>query len=187
MSQFIPETAKRGDWPRLVARAVNYLTRKVEGLLARTDYSGWAIYSHGGGAQALTTDNRTTLSIDGASKLEGQLPPDTGPLWDTATSTITGREGDAIVVKIQCIFTPSSSAASNILFDVDIGGAVGVVEYQSFALTKGAGNAHFISWSFVAYTLDTWEANGGAVNATADGPGSITQLRAVIARIHKAR
>ena len=149
--------------------------------------TGWAVYNHGGGSQALTADNRQKLNLDAATKIESQLPEDTGPLFDGSTGKVVGRNGDSIVIKIQCVFTPTSSAASNILFDIDIGGAVGIVEYQSFALTKGAGNAHFISWSFVAYTLDTWEQNGGDIYATSDGPGAIDQLRIVIARIHKAR
>lgn len=149
--------------------------------------TGWAVYNHGGGAQSLATSTRTQLSIDGATKIESQLPLDTGPLWDTATDTITGRTGDGIVCKIQCIFTPSDAMASEVLFDVDIGGGVGIVEYQTFAATKGSGMAHYVSWTFAAYTMSTWLANGGKIYATADGPGDITALRIVVQRTHKAR
>lgn len=149
--------------------------------------TGWAVYNHGGGAQSLATSTRTQLSIDGATKIESQLPLDTGPLWDTATDTITGRTGDGIVCKIQCIFTPSDATASEVLFDVDIGGGVGIVEYQTFAATKGSGMAHYVSWTFAAYTMSTWLANGGKIHATADGPGDITALRIVVQRTHKAR
>lgn len=180
MTRAIPETANRKDWPRLVAKAVNAI-----GL--RTDFTGWAVYNHGGGAQSLTAATRTQLSIDGATKDESQLPSDVTALWDTATDTIVGRNGDAIVVKAQCVFTPSDATASIIDFDVDIGGAVGIVEKQQFTVAGGAGVPVPISWTFAAYTLDTWEANGGAIYATADGPGSITELRVVIERAHKAR
>lgn len=178
----ITETANRSDWPRLVARAVNALRNAVTGLEGRT---GWAVYNHGGGAQTLVAATRTQLSIDGATKIESQLPADTGPLWDS--NKITGREGDAIVVKVQCTFTPADAVATEVLFDVDIGGAIGIVERQSFPVTNGAGNPHYFSWTFLAYTLDTWEANGGAVYATADGAGDLTDLRIVIQRGHKAR
>lgn len=149
--------------------------------------TGWAVYNHGGGAQSLATSTRAQLIIDGATKIETQLPTDTGPLWDTSTNRITGRAGDGIVVKVQCVFTPTSALASEILFDVDIGGAIGIVEYQTFAVTKGAGMADYISWTFAAYTLDTWAANGGKISATADGPGDITALRVVVQRTHKGR
>lgn len=164
-------------------------TREWVEQFAKVDgaFSGWAVYVHGGGTQSLVAAARAKIAIDGATKIESQLPPDTGPLWDTATDTITGRNGDAIVVKVQCVFTPTSALASEIVFDVDIGGTVGVVEEQKFTVAGGAGVPVPISWTFVAYTLDTWEANGGAVYAEADGPGDITGLRILIDRTHKAR
>lgn len=150
-------------------------------------FTGWAVYVHGGGAQTITANTRTKLSIDGSNKIETQLPIDTGPLWDTVTNTITGREGDAIDVKIQFVFTPTTAAATEINIEVDIGGAIGVVEYETRALTRGAGNPHNITLAFPAYTLDTWEANGGEIYVEVDGPGSVTALRIVIVRTHKAR
>lgn len=164
--------------------AISQISDRTDALEGAT---GWAVYAHGGGAQSLAAATRTQLSIDAATKNESQLPSDTGPLWDAVTDTITGRIGDAIVVKVQCIFTPDDATASMVLFDVDIGGLVGVVEYHSFTIGEGAGNPHYLSWTFSAYTLDTWEANGGAVHATSDGPGDITNLRIVVQRTHKAR
>lgn len=130
---------------------------------------------------------RTQLTIDGATKDVSQKPADVAALWDTATNTITGRNGDAIVVKVQFVFTPDDATASEVVLEVDIGGIPGVVEEQSFPVTNGASNPHFFNWTFAAYTLETWESNGGAIYATADGPGDITGLRIVIQRTHKAR
>jgi hypothetical protein len=149
--------------------------------------TGWEVYNHGGGAQALAASTRTKLQIDGATSITSQGPVDAGALWDTTNDKITGRNGDAITVKIQLTFTPDDATASDFTVDVDIGGAIGIVERQDFAVIRGAGVAHYFAWTFVAYTLGTWEANGGEVYATCDGPGDITDLRIVIARIHKAR
>lgn len=44
------------------------------------NFTGWAVYNHGGGAQAIAANTRTKLSIDGATKIESQLPDDTGAL-----------------------------------------------------------------------------------------------------------
>lgn len=85
------------------------------------------------------------------------------------------------------MFTPNNSAATEINIEVDIGGAVGVVEYETRALTRGAGNPHNITLAFPAYTRDTWEANGGEIYVEVDGPGSVTALRIVIVRTHRAR
>ena len=41
--------------------------------------------------------------------------------------------------------------------------------------------------AFPAYTRDTWEANGGEIYVEVDGPGSVTALRIVIVRTHRAR
>ena len=180
----VPETANRKDWPRLVSQAIRELASRLSTVERNT---GWAVYNHGGGAQAIAANTRTKLVIDGATKIESQLPDGTGPLWDTATNTITGRNGDAIDIKIQFVFTPTSAAATEIDIEVDIGGGVGVVEYDTRALTRGAGNPHNITLAFPAYTLNTWEANGGEIYVEADGPGSVTALRIVIVRTHKAR
>ena len=184
MSRLVPVDAKGLDWPRKVANAINYLLKWVTD---RGEATGWAVYNHGGGAQAIAANTRTKLTIDGASKIESQLASDTGPLWDTATNKITGRNGDAINIKIQFVFTPTNSSATEIDIEVDIGGSIGVVEYDTRALTRGAGNPHNITLAFPAYTLDTWEANGGEIYVEVDGPGSVTALRIVIVRVHKAR
>lgn len=148
--------------------------------------TGWAVYNHGGGTQSLAASTRTQLVIDGSPSITNQLPYDVRALWDTSNNTITGRIGDGIVAKVQCIVTPTTAAASEVLFDVDIGGGVGIVEYQTFILGKGSGNPHYVSFSFPAYTLDTWATNGGKIYATADGPCDVTSLRVLIQRTHKA-
>lgn len=168
--------------PVVMAAATDWLLPPSEPVIPT---SGWAVYNHGGGTQSLASSTRTQLSIDGATKIETELPPNSGPLWNTVSNAITGRYGDAIVVKVQCIVTPTTAAASEVLFEIDVAGGVGVVEYQTFILGKGSGNPHYISWTFLAYTLDTWAANGGKLYATADGPVNVTSLRILINRTHR--
>lgn len=149
--------------------------------------TGWAVYNDTAGAQGLAASTPETFAVNAGSWIDSQKPEDVDQFWDSATNTITGRNGDAIIVKVQCIFTPSDATASSIEFETDIGGVPGVVEYQDFPVIKGAGVAHRLSWTFLAYTLDTWEANGGTINVEADGPGDLTNKRVLIARVHRAR
>lgn len=200
-----PDIAYQGgvDWIRRCAIAVNWLLARVAGLLetvaslggSLADYllvadaeklTGWGAYFDGAGSQAISAATRTQVTINSAATIVTQKPADVATFWDNSTNTITGREGDAIVVKVQCIFTPSDATASMALFDVDIGGSIGIVEYHTFTIALGSGVAHYLSWTFVAYTLDTWEANGGKIYITTDGPGALTSKRVVIARVHKA-
>ena len=181
----VPDEAYGASWDGSTqVPTKNAVYDKIEAL---EGYTGWAVYNHGGANQAIAANTRTKLLIDGATKIESQLPTDTGPLWDTATSKIIGRNGDAIDIKIQFVFTPTTAAATEIDIEVDIGSPVGVVEYDTRALTRGAGNPHNITLAFPAYTLNTWQANGGEIYVRADGPGSVSALRIVIVRTHKAR
>lgn len=148
--------------------------------------TGWGTYNDTAGAQSLAASTSATFTVNAGTSITSYEPDDVTAFWDSSTNTITGREGDAIMVKVQSVYTPDDATASDIAFSVDIGGAVGVVEYQDFALIKGAGVAHRLSWTFLAYTLDTWEANGGTIKVESDGPGDLTEKRVLIARVHRA-
>lgn len=189
---FVPTDGKRGDWFRLAANAINYLLRQRdpevlnERITTLEGSTGWGNYPHSG-TQAIPANTRTKLVIDGVGKIESQLPTDTGSLWDTATNTIVGRNGDSIVAKVQFVFTPDDGTAAHMDLQVDIGGAVGVVEEETKDVTRGAGVPHPLSVPFPAYTLNTWAANGGEIYMTVDGPGVVSDARVVILRTHKAR
>lgn len=146
--------------------------------------TGWAVYNDNT-TQSIAGATRTQITNNESVKIETQLPPDTGPLF--ASNVIKGRTGDGIVVKFQCVFTPTTAVANEILFEVDVGGAIGVLEAQTIALTKGNGVPHYLSWTFAAYTLDTWQANGGKIYATPNGPGDLTVASVLIQRTHKGR
>lgn len=147
--------------------------------------SGWAAYVHTGSGQSLSAATKATLTNDAGTVIETQKPSDIDDFY--ASGLITGREGDAIAVAIELTFTPDDGTASNLYMAIDIGGSVGEIYPKDFPITGGASVDHKISYDIAAYTLDTWEANGGAVKVEADGPGVVTGVRYVIHRIHKAR
>jgi head-tail adaptor len=152
---------------------------------ARVSYTGWAAYNHTGAAQSVVANVKAPLVNNAGSKIEDQKPADVADLYDG--TAVTGRVGDAIMVAIELTFTPSDGDTSSLALDIDIGGTVGEIYTEEFPITRGANVPHKISYHPPAYTLDTWAANGGMVEVMADGAGSISNVRYVIHRLHKAR
>lgn len=146
--------------------------------------TGWGAYFHTGAAQSLLANTKATLVNNAGSVLQGQKPVDVATFYDG--SVIPGRNGDGAAIGIEFTFTPSSGLASMMTVSIDIGGAVGEIYVQEYAILKGSGAAHKVAYIATAYMLDTWAANGGAVKVICDGPGSITLVRYVIQRLHRA-
>lgn len=147
--------------------------------------TGWGAYVHTGSAQAFVAGVKQTLTNDAGTVIETQKPADVASFY--SSNLITGRNGDSIGVGIELVFTPSDGTASNLYMAIDIGGGVGEIYPKEFPIVKGSGVAHSVSYNIQAYTLNTWEANGGAVKVEVDGPGSVTGVRYVVHRLHKAR
>lgn len=148
-------------------------------------YTGWAAYVHTGADQVAVVGADTALLNDAGFAITSQLPNDLSALYDG--TRVTGREGDSVIVAAEMTFTPDDGQASNINVSIDIGGAIGKLYPQDFPITKGALEEHKISYVAPAYTLDTWEANGGVLTYQVDGPGTFSTVRYVIHRLHKAR
>lgn len=150
------------------------------------DYgSGWGSYVHTGASQTLVGGVKVALLNNAGTVLEPQKPVDIATFYNG--TTIPGRNGDGLVAGIEFTFTPSSAAASFLSLAIDIGGTVGELYPQEYIIAHGSGIPHKISYTAAAYTLDTWQANGGVVRVLSDGPGVITGVRYVIHRLHKAR
>jgi len=152
--------------------------------LAVARATGWGAYINTAGTQALAGTTLTSLVNNAGTVIETQKPSDITSFY--SAGKITGREGDAILVNTELTFTPTSGVASYLQLSIDIGGAIGQIYHRDFSIVLGSGIAHKISYSTGAYTLDTWEANGGTVKVYSDGPGDITGVRYVIHRLHKA-
>lgn len=152
---------------------------------ANTTFTGWASYINTGAAQAIAADTDVRVLNNAGTVIDSQKPADVATLYDG--THVTGRSGDSIIVGTELTFTPDNGDASSLTLSIDIGGSIGKIYPRDFALVRGSGVPHKISYYPPAYTLDTWQANGGAVTVNVDGPGVITAVRFVIHRLHKAR
>ncbi len=146
--------------------------------------TGWGGYFNTAAAQVLVANTKVTLTNNAATVIETQKPVDVATFYNG--SVIPGRNGDGIAIGIEFTFTPSSALASMMSVAIDIGGAVGELYLHEYPVLRGAGVAHKVSYNITAYMLDTWQTNGGAVKVLADGPGSVTAVRYVVQRFHKA-
>jgi hypothetical protein len=146
-----------------------------------TTYTVGSPFSVVDGAAAVALPNNK------GTVLETQKPIDITTFYDG--SVITGRNGDGINITIEFKCKPTGAGASpRLSLYIDIGGAVGAIYVRDFVLSKGSGVEHYYLSSFNAYTLNTWEANGGMVMVSADNEDiDIYDIRYVITRTHKAR
>lgn len=155
-------------------------------------FTGWSDYSDNtyttGSPFLLTTASGVSdLPNDAATVNESQKPIDISTFYDG--TTITGRQGDGLNITIEFKCRPDGAGADpRLLVYIDIGGVVPPLYNRNFFLNKGNGVEHFFLSSFNAYTLDTWQANGGTVKIQAFNEDiEIYDIRYVLTRTHKAR
>lgn len=155
------------------------------------DYSGWGVYNDTQFTEAapgMVAGNTTYYMPNNAgNKIESQLPLDVATFYDTSTQSITGRNGDGLNVVIEFKLKPTTNLNTRVTLSIDIGGGVGEIYKRDFTLTKGVGEEHFYLSSFDAYTLGTWQANGGRVLIRSTAAVEVYEIRYVLTRTHKAR
>lgn len=152
------------------------------------DDLGWADYADSvytsGSPFSLAADTDTILPNNGANGPKGYAP-DGVTLYDTVGQKITGIEGETRLITIDFKVVPTSAAATYIEVWIDIGGAVGELYRRINSFPKGSGSVRNITLTTYAYTLNTWEANGGSVYVRSNGPCNIYDIRYVIGRTTK--
>lgn len=154
-------------------------------------YTGWADYTDGvyttGSPLSLTAGTKITLYNNATTIRNSQIPIDVDSFYSRTDSTILGYDGDGLNVLIEFKVRPTTASVTKVTVTIDIGGAVGEIYPRDFILTKGNGVEHYYLSSFSAYTLDTWEANGGKVKVVTDANAELYDLRYVLTRTHKGR
>lgn len=168
---------------------------RVGGLLEKiVTTTGWGNYVDTQYTSAspfsVSADTITNLPNNKGSVIETQKPYDVDTFYDG--TVIKGRNGDGILVTIDFIATPTNTATTYVEVWIDITGGTGIpsnlanLYKRIVSFPKGNGVDRPINFTFGAYTLNTWEANGGVVKVLANGSFNAHDIRYVVHRTHKA-
>lgn len=117
-----------------------------------TEYTSISPFSVSGGVTTQLPNNAGTI-------VDSQKPSDITTFY--TGSVITGRNGDSLDLMIYFKVLPSSTNAELDVW-IDIGGSIGILYLQTFYF-RGASEKGVMYNLPSAYTLNTWEANGGTV------------------------
>lgn len=153
--------------------------------------TGWATYRDTtrvdfASSQLILADTDTILINNALSKIESQKPSYITSYYDGATNTILGRNGDALDIMIYFKAVPSSPSQYLDIW-IDIGGSIGELYRQTFSFPKGSGTERGILYGLPsAYTLGTWEANGGTVYIRSNANINIHSINYNFDTTHKA-
>lgn len=129
----------------------------------------------------------TKLPNNGTAIAASQLP-DGESLYDNVGQVITGRNGDAVLITVEMKVVPQAVQATLLSVWVDIGLPGGVRLYERpVTFPRGLGEAQPVTFTTGAYTLDTWQANGGEIFLRGNGAFEIYDIRFIIFRLHKSR
>lgn len=168
---------------RFLAEFKKYLDEEKSSL------SGWAVYAdtqYTTGAPYTLTQvaGKVSLPNNGLNSIETHLPLGMTSFYENGK--IVGVNGNAYVITIEFGVRPTSAVQSpRISTAIDIGGAVGEIYPRDFTMSKGSGQDHYFLSSFVYYTLDTWEQNGGTFKVQAIGSDvEIFNIRYIISTQH---
>ena len=155
----------------------------------RTDKdTGWASYIDGqyssGSPFTVSANTDTVLPNNAATVINGQIPTDVTAFY--SDNKITGRSGDNLDIMIYFKAVPSATSQWLDIW-IDIGGSIGELYRHTFSFPKGAGTSRGILYSLSsAYTLDTWETNGGTVYIRSNASLDVYGVNFNFDRSHKA-
>lgn len=158
------------------------------GKVVASPATGWRDYADtqytSGSPFALSANVDTLLPNNGLGGVSSYKPRDIPEFY--SDGKIVGRNGDAMVWTLNLVCTPTNAGTTYIEFWVDIGGAVGELYRRIVSFPKGNGVERPITLSTAVYTLDTWQANGGAVYVRANGTANLYNIRHIFYPLHRA-
>jgi hypothetical protein len=165
-----------GDTPAAVAGGVFVSDGAGGGEFIRVQ--GWEQYEDtnstvGTPTMTIASGVRTLWVCDGGTTSISKLPSDAlAPLWNTATNTVEPiATFDTYSLRISYKVENYAGTAPYIQFELDIGGAQGVIAQQSISLIKG-GSEQSILKQLEVFAGSTFLANGGKIYITYVGTGS---------------
>lgn len=137
----------------------------------------------GAPAQVITNGdaNKQLLLCDGVKATIERLSSDaTQPYFDVVTNKHQPVSSfDTYHVRVTFFVENYAGTDPFLLFELDIGGTVGVIFSETKPLIKG-GAQQGVTFSFPVFTGSTYLANGGEFYVTYDGTGSVDLYGTVI-------
>lgn len=165
----------------------------LESLAGRTGWIDYVDTQYSEGSPfELSADTDTLLPNNAGTVVDDHAPKN----GDTdialySGGLITGRQGDGLAITIDFKAKPTEGATTYIEVWVDITGGTGTpaalasLYKRIITFPKGNGVERPINFTTMAYTLDTWASNGGAVYVRANGTADLYDIRFVIHRTHR--
>jgi hypothetical protein len=152
--------------------------------------TGWVAYSD----DQYTTSNRFELIENGfqnlpnnkADSISTYIPPGVTTFYNGGLIT-PENIGDAYSISVRLVAVPVNNTDQEILLRIILSDNTTIYEDVK-VLPKGTGVEHFVSFSVIVYSLDTFVADGATVQVRAAG-GSLDlyDITYLITRTHKAR
>lgn len=159
-------------------------------ILSTYGLSGWADYTDTtyttGSPFSVAAMTDTVIPNGAGTKREQELPLDKTELWNVAGQYIPGFPGDSYIILCEFkIRRASGTADFSFTNFIDIGGSAPDL-YSSKRTVNGTEDSP-IFYAPPAYSLDTWEANGGQVKINCSVACEIYDIRHVIHRLHRGQ
>lgn len=160
-------------------------------IVSTVGVTGWADYvdtEHSQGSpQLITAATPTVLTNNGGTTQVQELPFDrSNGLFDPVSNTIVGNAGDSLMITGEFIINRQTGTQEyDIGIGINIGGGIPLLYERSFRL-RGT-EPRSITFTTGAYTLDTWQANGGEFILESNVDAEVYGKRVVVHRIHKGR
>lgn len=154
----------------------------------RTPMTGWE-FAHdstytSGSPLAITGGVRTKITNDGVTLLEQDLPESTTNLWDTVSNKIV-LPFERDLLHFRLTFTVETAATSAYLdFDVDIGGATGVIFEGNRVLTKVSPDFNRFVITAPLYGDSVFLANGAEIYVTPSHDVELYDIRLLVSKLH---
>ena len=157
-------------------------------------YTGWADYLDtqysSGSPWQPTPDEWTDFPHNSGTTIKTQMPADLTDLF--VGGKILGRNGDGMFVTVELLCRPTTANVTTLNAAIYIGNnlgplADGRIYARPNATPKGNGQIQPVTFTTGMFTLDTFEANGGALQFNPNNAIDIWAVRVVPHRTHKAR
>lgn len=125
-----------------------------------------------GSPLALTATTRTKITNNAATSIETQTTVE--QVWNVSTNKVMAQYLNASwLLRVDYRFKPGSSAAGQIIIDLDIGGSQGIIAQDNHPIYKGTGVEQRGFFNLPIYQGATFVANGGDLHFTSEIDGDL--------------